>query len=262
MSGFAGLVDGFRTRSGDVSFLERLDDFRGRLIRAVAVVAVGTAGGFYVVLNYDVLGIFTAPIQPFLNGEKLKFLSPTDPFFITLKLALCIGIVAALPYLLRQLWALLAPLMLPDEKKLMAPAVIAGIALFATGSVFCYFFVLPLMLQFTMGFQTTSLEQSIVIGEYLTLVLRLMGAFGVAFELPIVILLGTVLGIVTPEFLASKRRHAIAIIVVLSAIVTPPDVTSQILLTVPVIILYEISIVMSRMIIARRALRLAAMSEG
>src|SRR5690606_15080449 len=102
-------------------------------------------------------------------------------------------------------------LMRPDEKKLMGPAVVAGIALFAMGTVFCYFLVLPLMLQFTMGFQTESLEQSIVIGEYLTLVLRLMGAFGVAFELPIVILLGTLLGIVTPDFLASKRRHAIAI---------------------------------------------------
>ncbi len=261
MSSFAGLIHGFRARSGGVSFLERLDDFRGRLIRSTLAVVVGTGAGFYMAMKPGVLGIFTAPIEPFLDGEKLKYLSPMDPFFITLKLAVCIGVVVALPYLLRQLWALLAPLMQPDEKRMMIPAVVAGFALFAAGTVFCYFLVLPLMLQFTMGFQTESLEQSIVIGEYLTLVLRLMGAFGIAFELPIVILLGTVLGIVTPDFLASKRRHAIAITVVVSAIITPPDVTSQILLLLPVMVLYEISIVMSRIVLARRGPRAVATSE-
>lgn len=252
MSGFSGLIDGFRERSGEMSFLDRLDDVRGRMIRAAVALIVGTAGGFYLAMTYNVLGIATAPVMPFLNGERLKYLSPIDPFYVTFKLALCIGVIVTLPYLLRQVWALLEPLMLPDEKRLMVPAIFGGVVLFAVGTLFCYFVALPLILRFTMGFQTDSLEQSIVIGEYLAMVLRLLGAFGVAFELPIVILLGTVLGTVTPEFLVAKRRHAIAIITIASAVVTPSDVGSMLLLMIPVVILYEASIVMARLIVARR----------
>jgi sec-independent protein translocase protein TatC len=253
MGGIAGLVEGLRARSGEESFLDRLDDFRGRLIASLAVFGVATAIGFYLSVTFDVLGIFTAPIQPFLGGERLKYLSPTDPFFITLKLAFCIGFVLSLPYLLAQLWKLFSPLMLPEEKRFVAPTLVSGVLLFVVGAVFCYVLVIPLMLQFTMGFQTASLEQSIVIGEYLTVVLRLLFAFGIAFELPIAIVLLTALGVVTPEFLAARRRHAIAILTVASAIVTPPDISSQILLIGPVWLLYEISIVLSRGMLARRS---------
>ncbi len=252
MNAFSGLIDGFRERSGEKTFLDRLDDVRGRMIRAAIALIVGTAGGFYLAMTYNVLGIATAPVMPFLDGERLKYLSPIDPFYVTFKLALCIGVIVTLPYLLRQVWALLEPLMLPDEKRLMVPAILGGVVLFAVGTLFCYFVALPFILGFTMGFQTDSLEQSIVIGEYLAMVLRLLGAFGVAFELPIVILLGTVLGVVTPEFLAAKRRHAIAIITIASAVVTPSDVGSMLLLMIPVMILYEASIIMARLIVARR----------
>jgi sec-independent protein translocase protein TatC len=257
VGGVAGLVAQYRKRSGGVSVLDHLDDARGRMIGSMVALTLGTVIGFILAVNFNVLGVFTAPIHPFLGGERLKYLSPTDPFFITLKLAVSIGIVIALPYLLVQAWAVAAPLMRPEEKRLMKPAIVAGVVLFAVGAAFCYVMVLPLMLQFTMGFQTASLEQSIVIGEYLTVVMRLMLAFGLAFELPIVILMGTLLGVVTPDFLASKRRHAVAILTVLSAIITPPDLSSQILLIVPVWILYEISIVMSRVVLARRATTLA-----
>lgn len=280
MSAITGLVDGFRTRSGDKTFLDRLDDVRGRLIASVIVLILTTGIGFYIaawpisfqvprwtidlsalgtfqfggwMINLDVLGFFVAPIEPFLGGERLKYLSPTDPFFITLKLAFCIGIILALPYLLRQVWVAIAPLMRPEEKRLVRPAFVAGVFLFLIGAVFCYYLVVPLMLSFTMGFQTGSLEQSIVIGEYLKLVLRMLIAFGLSFELPIIILIGTVLGVVTPEFLVARRRHALAILVIVSAIITPPDVSSQFLLMVPVWLLYEISIVMSRAVLARRA---------
>ena len=261
MSAISGIFEGFRSRSGDVSFLERLDDLRGRLITSLLVVAVFSGIGFYVSMTYDVLGIFTAPVEPYLGGERLKFLNPMTPFFITLTMALAIGLAAALPYLLYQVWALLAPLMLPDEKQLVRPAVIGGFFLFLAGVVFCYYLVLPLMLRFTMNFQTTTLEQSIVIEQYLALILRMLVAFGAAFELPIVILLLTVLGVVTPEFLRSKRRHAIAIIIIVCAIVTPPDVGSLVLMVVPVLFLYEASIVLSRLVIGRRERWLAA-SEG
>ena len=279
MSTIEGIVGGFRERSGELTFLDRLDDLRGRLIGSAVVLAVTTGLGFFVAarpiqfylprraLNFgslgtlrfggwdvdlDVLGFFTAPIEPYLAGARLKYLSPTDPFFITLKLAIAIGFVLALPYLLYQLWGLVAPLMRREERRLAGPALVAAVLLFTVGAVFCYLMVIPLMLRFTLGFQTASLEQYIVIGDYLAIILRMLLAFGLAFELPIVVLLGTVLGILTPEFLVSKRRHAIAILTIVSAFVTPPDLSSLILLMLPVWLLYELSIVMSRAIVARR----------
>jgi sec-independent protein translocase protein TatC len=258
---FGGLIRGFRARSGEATLLDRLDNFRDRLITSLVVVIIATGVGFYISITFDVLGIVTAPIEPFLNGERLKYLSPTDPFFITLKLAVILGLILSLPYLLIQLWGLVSPLMRPDERRLVKPAIAAGVLLFAVGSVFCYFMVLPLMLRFTMGFQAGSLEEWIVIDRYLKIVVRLVAAFGFAFELPIVILIGTLLGIVTPELLAAKRRHAIAAFTIASAIVTPPDLSSMILLLVPVYLLYEGSIVMSRAVLARRP-ALAAEAEG
>lgn len=285
MSAIQGLVGGFRERSGEQTLLDRLDDLRGRLIAGAAVVTVTTGIGFLIAMRtrylvipsgtldlgslgvlrfggrtyeIDVLGVFTAPIEPYLGGTKLKYLSPTDPFFITLKLALAIGLALALPYLLYQTWGLLSPLMRREERRLAGPALVAAVVLFLVGAVFCYFTVIPLMLRFTLGFQAGSLEQYIVIGEYLKIVLRMLLAFGLAFELPILILIGTLLGVVTPDLLTSKRRHAIAIATVVSAIVTPPDLSSMVLLIIPVLILYEASIVMSRAIVARRQTSVAA----
>jgi sec-independent protein translocase protein TatC len=253
MKGIAGLLDGLRKRSGELTLLDRVEDFRGRMIGIMVALTLGTVAGFLIVVNFDVLGIFTAPMEPFVEGGRLLYLSPTDPFFITLRLALILGILFAMPYLLKQVWAVLSPLLLADEKRMLLPALAAGVVLFVVGVVFCYVMVIPLMLQFTMGFQTQSLEQSVVIGEYLKIILRLMLAFGIAFELPIVILVATQLRVVTPDWLASKRRHAIAILTVMSAIITPPDVSSQVLLVVPVWFLYEISIVISRAVLARQA---------
>lgn len=258
MDSFTGLVDGFRSRSGELGFLDRLDDVRNRLIGFAIVLTIATVGGFYLAMNYGVLAFITAPIQPYLGGGRLKYLSPVDPFFITLKLAISIGFLVSLPYIAFQVWAVVRPLLLPDERNLMSRAIVASVVLFLVGAGFCYLTVVPLMLQFTMGYQTASLEQAVVISEYLKVVLRMLFAFGLAFELPIVVLMLTLLGVVTPDQLVARRRHALAILVVLSAIITPPDIASQVLLSVPVWILYEISIVISRGVLSRRAQSLAA----
>lgn len=215
--------------------------------------------GFIFAMNYPILSLLIDPIRPYLGGGRLRYLSPMDPFFVTLKLAFLIGFSISIPILLYNLAAIVSPLLRPAERRLLRPAAIAAVLLFAGGAAFCYALVLPLMLRFTMGFQAGSLEQSVVIGEYLKIVLRLMLAFGTAFQLPIVVLIGTLLGLVTPSWLASKRRHAIAVIVVVSAIITPPDLTSQLLLAVPVWVLYELSIILSRAVLARRASAAAAL---
>jgi sec-independent protein translocase protein TatC len=255
---FDGIIGGFRKRSGEKSFLDRLDDVRGRIFRAALALIVGTAVGFWVAMNYDVLGILTSPVQPFLGGQRLKYLNPVDPFYVTFQLALFFGILVTLPYLLRQFWLLIEPMLLAEEKRLVLTSIFGGVVLFFVGMLFCYYLTLPLILRFTMGFQSGSLEQSIVIGDYLKMVLRLLATFGIAFELPILVLLGTVLGAVTPEFLTEKRRYAIAIIMIVSAVVTPTDIGSMLLLTIPAVILYEIGILISRLIVTKRASSLAA----
>lgn len=210
-------------------------------------------------MNFGVLSVLIDPIRPYLGGTRLKYLNPMDPFFVTLRLAFLIGFAISIPILLYNTAAIISPLLRPAERRLLRPAAVAAVLLFIGGAVFCYWLVLPLMLRFTMGFQAGSLEQSVVIGEYLKIVLRLMLAFGTAFQLPIVVLMGTLLGLVTPGWLASKRRHALAIIIVVSAVVTPPDLTSQLLLAGPVWVLYEISIILSRAVLARRASTAAAL---
>src|SRR5690606_31403204 len=155
----------------------------------------------------------------------------------------------------------LSPALLPSEKKAIVPSLYFGLVLFMAGVAMAYFVALPVTLQFTMGFQTESLQQAIVIEEYLSFVTRLLLAFGIVFEMPVVILLLTFLGLVTPEFLADKRRHAIAIITVVSAVITPGDVlTITLLMMVPLVILYEVSISLSRVVVRRRAASAALQS--
>ncbi len=249
------------TPAGEMPFLDHLEELRWRLIWSLAAVLVCAVAGWFLVTRLDVLGLLVEPIKPFLNGTRLKYLSPTEPFFITLKLAVSVGLVLASPIVIYQVWAFLAPALLPSERRVIVPALYMGLVLFALGVLMSYKIVLPMTLSFSMGFQTESLEQSIVIGEYLSFVTRLLLAFGGVFELPVVVLILSAMGLVTPEFLSSKRRHAMVIITVLAALLTPGDViTLTLMMVVPLFLLYEFSIVLSRLVTRRR--RLAAAAEG
>ena len=246
--------------SGDeMPFLDHLEELRWRLLWSLLAVMVGAGAGFMLVMKLNVLGILIDPIEPFLNGGRLKYLSPTDPFFITVKLAIVVGLLLASPVLIYQVWAFFGPALLPHEKRVIVPALYMGLVLFALGVWSAYTVVLPMTLKFTMGFQTEALEQAITIGPYLDVVTRVLLAFGTVFELPVVILILSALGLVTPEFLASKRKHAILIITVVASLLTPGDViTLTLMMMVPLIFLYEFSIVLSRMVTRRRAAATAA----
>jgi sec-independent protein translocase protein TatC len=235
-------------------FLDHLEELRWRIIWSLLAVAVGAAVGFVVVMKLNVLGVLIRPIEPFLGGTKLKYLSPMEPFFITLRLGILTGLLLASPVVIFQIWSFFSPALLPSEKRVIVPALYLGLLLFAAGVTGAYVVVLPMTLKFTMGFQTEALEQSITVGPYLEVVTRVLIAFGAVFELPVVILILSALGLVTPEFLASKRRHAIAIIAVLASVLTPGDViTLTIMMMVPLIALYELSIILSRVVARRRA---------
>ena len=251
-----------RTPTGEMPFLDHLEELRWRLIYSLVAVTLSALAGFFLVTHFDVLGILIEPVKPFLHGTKLKYLSPTDPFFITLKLAISVGLVLASPIVIYQIWAFLSPALMPSEKRIIVPALYMGLILFAMGVYMAYRVMLPMTFSFTMGFQTESLEQSLVIDAYLGIVTRILLAFGAVFELPVVILILSSLGLVTPEFLASKRRHAIVIITVLASVLTPGDViTLTLMMMVPLILLYEFSIFLSRLVTRRRR-EAAAAAEG
>jgi sec-independent protein translocase protein TatC len=252
----------FGPSSGDMPFLDHLEELRWRILWSLLAVVLCTIVGFVLVTQLDVLGLLVAPIEPLLAEERLRYLNPTDPFFITLKLALLVGLLLASPIVVYQLWAFLAPALRPSERRAIVPSLYFGLALFTLGVAMAYYIALPITLQFTMGFQTESLEPSIVISEYLSVVIRMLLAFGVVFEMPILILALTVMGLVTPEFLSEKRRHALAIITIACALITPGDViTLTILMIIPLALLYELSITLSKVVVRRRRIA-PATAEG
>lgn len=248
----------FRVNREEMPFLDHLEELRWRLIWSLGTAILGAIVGFVLVTRFDVLGILVDPIEPYLSGDKLLFLDPITPFFITLKLAVIVGLIMASPVIVYHVWAFLSPALLPSEKRAIIPSLYMGLVLFAAGVVMAYFLVVPMTLNFTMGFQTESLAPAITIDKHLGFMIRILLAFGIVFELPVVILILSVLGVVTPEFLMEKRRYAIAGIAILSAVLTPGDViTVTVLMMLPLMGLYEFSILLSR-VVARRRIAAAA----
>jgi sec-independent protein translocase protein TatC len=233
-------------------FLDHLEELRWRIIWSLVAVVVGTVVGWVIVTRLNVLGILIAPIVPLLGDGKLGYLSPTDPFFITLRLAVTVGVLLALPVIVHQVWVFLSPALLPREKKAIVPALYFGLFLFLLGVTAAYFVVLPLMFQFFAQFQQASLEQTIVIGAYLSVVVRTLLAFGVAFELPVLILVLAVLGIVDTEKLRKGRRWALVFITIGASLLTPGDILTTFFLMAPLLVLYEVGILMARLV-ERRA---------
>jgi sec-independent protein translocase protein TatC len=247
------------TGAAEMPFLDHLEELRWRIIWSLAALLVGALIGFWLVTKFDVLSLLIRPIEPFLHGTKLKYLSPTDPFFLTITLALTVGFILALPVIVYQVWGFFAPALHKHEKRAIIPALYLGVLLFAAGVALAYFAALPLTLQFMMGFQVNSLEQNIVVGPYLEFVVKLLLAFGAIFELPVVVLVLATLGLVTSDFLRRSRRFAIAISAVAAAVLTPGDaVTLTIFMMLPLILLYEMSILLAKLVERGRARRVLA----
>lgn len=238
----------------EMPFLDHLEELRTRIIWALAALMVGVVIGFVVVTRFDVLGLLVDPIRPYVADERLGYLSPTDPFFITLKLAVLVGALLASPVLVYQIWAFVSPALLKHERRAIVPTFYLGLVLFAGGVALAYFAALPVTIEFMMGFQTETLQPTVVIGPYMSFVIRLLLAFGLVFELPVVILLLAMVGVVDSAMLASKRRYAIVIMTIVASLITPGDViVLTLFLMVPLILLYEVSIGLAKVVERRRA---------
>lgn len=238
----------------EMPFLDHLEELRWRILWSLLALVAGAIIGFIIVMQFDVIGVLKRPLDPFVEGGKLMYLSPTDPFFITLKLALAVGFLLAAPIIIYQAWAFFSPALLPREKRTIVPALYLGLVLFAIGVTLGYFLALPMSMKFFLGFQVESLQANITAGHYFAFVTKMLLAFGVMFELPVVILILSALGLVTSNFLRSKRRYAIAGMAILASVITPGDaITVTILLMGPLLLLYELSIALCKLVERGRA---------
>lgn len=237
--------------AAEMPFLDHLEELRRRIIWALVALAICAVLGFFVVTELDVIGILERPFQKVMPGQNLLFTSPTTPVVVTFKLAFVVGFIMALPVIAFQAWSFFSPALYEREKRLVVPAIGVGFLLFLAGIAMAYFFVLPLGLKFLLGFQAESLEPIITIDEYLKFATRLILAFGVIFEMPVVLVLLGLLGIVTPEGLRKHRRHAIVVLAISAAVLTPADVGTMFMLFTPMILLYEVSIWLVRLVVKK-----------
>lgn len=232
---------------GEMPFLDHLEELRWRIFKALGALVVGTIVGFLLVQRFRVLDLLVEPARAYLPEDgRLAYFSPVTPFFFILKLALIAGLILGFPIVLYQVWAFLSPALEKREKRLIVPALYMGMLLFIAGAMLGYHVALPVSMRFFTGIQTDYLYAVLGADEYLSFAIRLLMGFGIIFELPVVILILSVLGLVTPEFLRTKRRHAIVVSTVAASLLSPGDViTVTVLMMVPLILLYEFSILLS-----------------
>lgn len=219
---------------------DHLTELRYRLVRA----AWGIAICAIVCWNFadKMLETIAKPVAPYLPGGKLVFLNPTDMFVAHMKLAGLGGLVISCPIWMYQLWKFVSPGLYSNERKYSLMFVTASVLLFVFGSTFCYLLVLPAGLKFLLEFGSSAGQAMITLPEYMSFFVTMILVFGLAFELPMVIVVLGLFGIVDQKFLREKRRYAVVILAVVAAIVTPPDVLSMMMLLVPLWLLYEASI--------------------
>jgi sec-independent protein translocase protein TatC len=237
--------------TAEMPFLDHLEELRWRILWSLLALIVLGMLSFFVVMKYDVIGLLKKPIDPYLvsNDGKLIFLGVTEPFFVSLKLAVAMGIVLASPIIFYQLWAFLSPALNKREKRAIVPALYLGLVLFAAGAALAYFAALPFTLRFMLTFQAESLQPQITAGFYFSFVTKLMLGFGAMFEMPVVTMVLTAIGITNSKFLASKRRYAVAGMAILASMITPGDaITATFILMGPLLLLYEVSIVLAKMV--------------
>lgn len=234
-------------------FVAHLVELRDRLIRATIAILIC----FGILMAWPGSGalydLLAAPLVSHLpRGATLIATNVISPILVPLKITLMSGFLIALPYVLYQVWAFVAPGLYSHEKKLVLPLVVSSTLLFFVGVGFCYFIVLPAMAQFIQNFAPTSITAAPDIEQYFGFVLTLFLVFGLAFEVPIVVVVLASMGIVSIEKLEAFRGYFIVVAFIIAAVVTPPDVISQLALAIPMCILYQMGIWASKMFLKSR----------
>ena len=225
---------------GASGFLDHLEELRWSLIKIIIGVFVAAAGALYFGEE-----IFAFVIQP-LGDTELHVTAITGSFYSYLTVSLFAGLFLALPYVFYQLWAFVAPGLYKHEARMILPAVFFSTLLFLLGAAFCFYLVLPFAIQYLISFAGTVLTPIITVDSYLSFAGMMILAFGLGFNFPTIAFFLAKLGLVTARGLAKGRRIAIVVILFGAAIITPPDVFTQLLLGAPLYLLYEVSILVVR----------------
>lgn len=224
----------------EMTLTEHLTELRSRLIKSILAIVIGALGSYFfadILIRY-----LTEPI------DELVFIKPTEAFFTYIKVSLLAGLIIALPIVLYQFWSFILPALQDREKKYLNILLPVSLILFAAGIAFCFFIVLPLGMRFLLDFGSIELEPMISISYYISFLTSLLLPFGLIFQLPLVINLLVKWGLVKLQSLTAFRKYIIVIIFVVSAILTPPDIITQLFMAGPLIILYEGSILIAKLI--------------
>jgi sec-independent protein translocase protein TatC len=248
--------------TGEMPFLDHLEELRSRIFKALLALVVGVGLGLFLVERFDLAGQLQAPILPLLEGRNLVIQSPTDAFMIFLKLGFISGLVLASPVIIWQAWAFLAPALYERERRALIPALFAGMFLFVAGAILAFLYVVPPALRVLLGFQAGSFEVLITFEKYFSFVLQVVLAMGLSAELPLLIIILAVLGVVTPAMLNRFRRYAVVLAFIGGAVLSPGgDVLTMLMMTGPLIVLYEVGF-LGAVIIHRRRLKGAAAASA
>ena len=242
----------------ELPFTEHLEELRTRLLHAVlavvafAVIAFAFKKELFLFLKvpldhaFDIARLIDPTFPEF--STKMAYKDPLEPFFSQLKVSLLAAVFAAMPMVTYQAWKFIAPGLYEPEKRATVPFLLIATAMFVAGASFCYFAVLPYGYGYLLTIGGAEFEPTIMMNEYFRLTARLLIVFGVVFELPVFIVFLARLGIVSHTSLIRFRRHAIVLTFVVGAILTPPDIVTQIALAFPLVLLYEVSIIGARIV--------------
>lgn len=229
-----------------MSLTEHLIELRKRLTRSVIAVGIGFFACYY--FKDYLFTVITKPLTDVLpKSSYLIYTGLTQAFFTYMKIAFFASLILTSPFIFYQLWKFISPALLPNEKKMVVPFVFASTLLFVGGILFGYFVVLPPAFEFFVSFNNDYLRAMISFNEYLSLFIKFLLGFGLSFQLPVLIFFLAKLGIVTDKLLSRNRKYAILLIFIVAAILTPsPDALSQVLMAIPLLFLFEVSIFVAK----------------
>ena len=229
----------------ETTLMDHLIELRDRLIRMLLSVLITFVCLFWVA--DEIFTLVSQPLSQLLpEGSSLIATAVTSPFLVPFKLVLMVSVLIMVPYLLHQIWAFVAPGLYRHEKRLALPLLVSSVVLFYCGIAFAYFVVLPLLFGFFIGITPDGVEMMTDIGQYLSFIIAIFFAFGIAFEVPVATFLLIAAGATTPEKLADKRPYVFLGAFVIGMLLTPPDIISQVILAVPIYMLFEMGLIMSR----------------
>lgn len=234
----------------EMTFLEHLEELRWTIVKSIIGIIIGAVLS-WTFIDFIVNEILLYPAK--VNGIKLQNLRPFGQIFLYLQIALFSGLIISLPWVVYQIWLFISPALHRQEKKYVSTIVIFTSLSFLLGAVFAYLIILPYSLNFGFNFGSQAIENKFSIDEYISIVLSMVLVSGIVFELPMLSFFLTKIGLLTPNFLRRYWRHAIVVIFILSAIITPTtDPVSMMLLAIPLFLLYEISIWISKISLGKK----------